>query len=56
MDVQRLTESHAVAIATIALRAVDDGAETQPGGQLTDAAAIPVEQAIPPLPSGSIEP
>lgn len=40
----------------VAIRAMDDEATTQPGGQGTGATEIPTDQSIPPLPSGSLEP
>jgi hypothetical protein len=50
----------AAAIGIVALvvviRAGDEGAGTQPGGQGTDTNGIPTEQAIPPLPSGALDP
>lgn len=42
-----------VVAVVVVIRAVDEGAGTQPGGQPTE---TPTEPSIPPLPSGSVEP
>jgi hypothetical protein len=45
-----------IVAVVVVVRAADDETGTQPGGQGTDTAEIPTEQAIPPLPSGPLEP
>jgi hypothetical protein len=45
-----------IVAVVVVIRAVDEGTGTQPSGQGTDTTEIPTEQAIPPLPSGPLEP